>query len=1137
MKTTQKLLITFLVPLMMLFPLILRTDAQEAGVETGSASPTSIVLAVDSTGSMAGERLTAVNLAVQNIFEETGNTVPMALISYNDEATLLVDFTTSDTDILNGLERIQPAGNTALYDALYEAVRVASSAPAGDRIVIFLTDGTNSGSQATLTEAIQLAQSENVVVNTIGLGTDASRSFVSEVASQTGGRSMIATSFDLIEAYNTIVADLDLSIPAEVVSSETSAIEVVGAAEVPSDITVLTGAGAGTQSDAGAVEITGAVTTSSSEGAITPLNAVSTTGDRDPIAVVFAFDNTGSVTADILQDFSSAVGVLNSTLSSQVPMALIAFNEETQILSNFGTGITQIQDAIVNLNPAGRSALYDATVTATLIAAEANAETPTVIFLTDGSDSASNATEQTALDIANETGVRINTIALGPDADLAYLQNLAQATGGDYYATNSSSDLPDIFANVAGDMASVIQSTQPSVIDSVLSGEGSGINPLELDTEETFQDVEAIAPLNSDLIDLGFNTDASEASTAGITTDTGDETPVDQESADGTIDPSDLASNVIQPDAIEFFPIEIALEDDELNVELAELSLNQVTLAVYDRAPFEYSLRSDLLRRGNYILTFSVVNDRDVVFRDTLEFVVELNAAGEPMILVDGQARSLILTFAPIEGLDFAPDPTLDLELAQSQTLGDILLRPFDNVPEPIRDALTQQRPGLVVGLIVAMTFILLPQGLFTVYWMTYTWVNPERMKRSGAPEEYYEPEISFTALLPARKEESVIYETIRIVDEIDYPEHLKEILILIRDEDDDDTIAESHRAIADIKKSYEDKGEEWPNNVHLITFTDGPKNKPNGLNRGYKASTKDVLCIFDAEDAPHAQIYNTINTVMLRDDADVVQAGVQLMNFDYNWFSAFNVLEYFFWFKSGLHAFTHGTNVTPLGGNTVFFGKDWLDKLAAQDLEKGYRAWDEGTLTEDADVGFRLTTLGASIQIVYEAELATQEETPHNVEQFIKQRTRWCQGFYEIFRKADWLTLPTMKQRIAAIYILLNSLLQASILIFLPIGLFIALTQRVSVIISLVSYFPIFLMFVQGGITLVGIREFTESYGLKLPLGFRLRMIFFYYPYQLLLSVSAMRAVFRFLSNQNSWEKTAHSNLHRQNASAAAGH
>lgn len=121
-------------------------------------------------------------------------------------------------------------------------------------------------------------------------------------------------------------------------------------------------------------------------------------------------------------------------------------------------------------------------------------------------------------------------------------------------------------------------------------------------------------------------------------------------------------------------------------------------------------------------------------------------------------------------------------------------------------------------------------------------------------------------------------------------------------------------------------------------------KNRPDKLNYGLKFANKKIVVIFDAEDNPHKDIFNVVNTVMLRDDTDVVQSGVQLMNFRSKWFSALNVLKYFFWFKSVLHLFIQN-GVVVLGGNTIFFKKNLLKKIGV---------WDSKMLTEDANIGIR---------------------------------------------------------------------------------------------------------------------------------------------------------------------------------------
>lgn len=591
------------------------------------------------------------------------------------------------------------------------------------------------------------------------------------------------------------------------------------------------------------------------------------------------------------------------------------------------------------------------------------------------------------------------------------------------------------------------------------------------------------------------------------------------------VDAANLTSNII--------PITVSLPDN-FPVQQAALAVNGFDLAYFTEAPFSYELDMSLLAAGAYSLSFTATTTGSASSTGELLFeIVYLNAnpndpklsgsAAQTNRIAANAPRQIILNGSAVTSLDlsFSAEaglmpvvPDLPAVPDQPNELLSILTRPVSLIPEPIREMLMTPRPTESAVIILIMTLTLLPQGIFTLYWMMYTWNNPAAAEKYRSPKEFYAPQQSFTAIIPARHEADVIRQTIMAVDRINYPDHLKEVLVMVRDEDDDETIEATRQTIADIGKD----------NIHLITFTDGPRNKPNGLNKGLRVATKDVICVFDAEDEPHEDIYNVINTVMLRDDADVVQSGVQLMNFRSSWFSAFNCLEYFFWFKSGLHCFTHAFRVTPLGGNTVFFKKFWLDKVGG---------WDLNCLTEDADVGIRLTQAGAKIQIVYDEKHATQEETPATVDSFIKQRTRWSQGFYQVFFKGDWLRLPEMRQRITAVYILLNSLMQAATLLYLPIGIFIALTQQIAVPIALLSYFPIFVLILQMVTNLIGIREFTAAYNMKLPFLFSLRMLIAYYPYQLLMAAASFRAVFRFLGQQQSWEKTTHANLHRQSSAA----
>ncbi len=414
-----------------------------------------------------------------------------------------------------------------------------------------------------------------------------------------------------------------------------------------------------------------------------------------------------------------------------------------------------------------------------------------------------------------------------------------------------------------------------------------------------------------------------------------------------------------------------------------------------------------------------------------------------------------------------------------------------------------------VGAVVLTIAVFLVIQGTFTLFLMTYAWENPGRVKRNRSPEKFKKPKYSFTAIIPARKEEKVIADTIEDIANINYPDDMKELVVLINENDDAETIRIAREKIESIGKP----------NVRLVTFT-GPLGKSVSLNIGLKNSTKDVVTIFDAEDDVHADIYNIVNTVMIRDKADVVQSGVQLMNYGSNWYSLFNVLEYYFWFKSALHFFAKN-NMIPLGGNTVFFKKN---------LILGTGGWDAKSLTEDADIGLKMSVAGAKIRVVYDELHATREKTPPTLWGFIKQRTRWNQGFIQILFSGHWLKLPTMKQKFLALYVFSWPIFQGLLFILIPFSFIMALKVKMIPVLGIISNVPLYVLFFLIVVLNVGIYEFTKNYSIKYSLGLVMKSIIFFIPYQLVLGMSAFRAISRQLLGNNDWEKTAHINLRNDN-------
>jgi len=412
--------------------------------------------------------------------------------------------------------------------------------------------------------------------------------------------------------------------------------------------------------------------------------------------------------------------------------------------------------------------------------------------------------------------------------------------------------------------------------------------------------------------------------------------------------------------------------------------------------------------------------------------------------------------------------------------------------------------------LMVGGSAVLAAQSAYSAGLMLYAWEDEGQLARNSVPHTFESPRQRFTLILPARHEEAVIADTIQRMVDLNYPHEMVQILVVIE--------AGDCGTIARVEEKLETLAARGIKHVRLLTFADPPINKPHGLNVALRRATGEVVTIFDAEDEPHLDILRVVDTVMVREDAPVVQCGVQLMNYADRWFSALNVLEYFFWFKSRMH-YHAKVGMVPLGGNTVFIRRNLLEQLGG---------WDQHCLTEDADVGIRLSVAGIPTRVLYDDEYVTKEETPPSVSQFVKQRTRWNQGFLQVLGKGDWWHLPTWPQRLLAFYTLAFPLLQALTLLYVPLSLWLIFAAKMPVLVAMLSSLPLYALLAQFGVSLLGLHEFTRVHRLRAsPLAF-LWLLIAYLPYQMLLGYAALRAAWRQLRGVNTWEKTAHIGAHR---------
>ena len=167
--------------------------------ERESATPLSIVLAIDASESVLrneGLEKSAAKHFVKALLREQDE---LDLMDFSDTVREIVPFTNQPKRIDAGLGSLQHGDATALYDAVYLAgQRLQSTSPANGRrrVIVLITDGTDTTKGSRYEQAIEQAQRAGAMVYSIIVVTvyaDAGRNTGGEhaliqMAEDTGGK-------------------------------------------------------------------------------------------------------------------------------------------------------------------------------------------------------------------------------------------------------------------------------------------------------------------------------------------------------------------------------------------------------------------------------------------------------------------------------------------------------------------------------------------------------------------------------------------------------------------------------------------------------------------------------------------------------------------------------------------------------------------------------------------------------------------------------------------------------------------------------------------------------------------------------------------------------------------------------------
>lgn len=234
------------------------------------------------------------------------------------------------------------------------------------------------------------------------------------------------------------------------------------------------------------------------------------------------------------------------------------------------------------------------------------------------------------------------------------------------------------------------------------------------------------------------------------------------------------------------------------------------------------------------------------------------------------------------------------------------------------------------------------------------------------------------SVVVPAHNEVLVIQATMRAILRMNYPA-AKMQLLLYADNCSDDTAA--------LARAVQGEPEFAAHDVHVIERK-GKGGKAGVLNDALKIAKGEYIAVYDADAAPEQNALYFLIAKVLQDPKRYAAAigRNKTRNFRQNFLTRCinleilatqNVQHTGYWQLFGIghipgtNFVIHTSTVRAMGG------------------------WNDGALTEDTAISFRLMAQGKQIALAHRAEAFQQE--PETLKSYYYQRKRWAKGNFEV--------------------------------------------------------------------------------------------------------------------------------------------
>ncbi len=173
--------------------------AQQIDLVSFDQIPLNVVLALDMSESVAGDRLERLRAAGGAVLGGLQKNDQSALVSFSHAVQLGAKLTEDVADVRAALARARPEGTTSLIDGTYAGIQIGES-DAGRALLIVFSDGLDTASWLSAAQVLDAAKRSDVVAYAVAVRSPAKPEFLRDLTSFTAGKLFEVEKTDKLDA-------------------------------------------------------------------------------------------------------------------------------------------------------------------------------------------------------------------------------------------------------------------------------------------------------------------------------------------------------------------------------------------------------------------------------------------------------------------------------------------------------------------------------------------------------------------------------------------------------------------------------------------------------------------------------------------------------------------------------------------------------------------------------------------------------------------------------------------------------------------------------------------------------------------------------------------------------------------------